>query len=72
MKKKLTIQNLIQSLLVSTFCFLIFYLFESKKEIDWVLMAIMFVVFFLITFFFRSFYSYFSEEREKIIKRKNN
>ena len=71
MKKKFTIQNFKQSLIVATLCFLIFNLFESKKEINWVLMAIMFVIFFLITFFSRSFYSYFSEEREQKLKRKN-
>ncbi len=65
MKKKLTIQNLIQSLFVSTLCFLIFYLFESKKEMDWVLMAIMFVVFFLITFSSEAFTVIFQKNVKK-------
>ncbi|RNL55761.1 hypothetical protein D7004_03115 [Pedobacter jejuensis] len=71
MKKKFTIEHFQQSLIVATLCSLIFFLFESSKNINWVLMAIMFVIFFFIIFFFRSFYSYFSEAQHKIIKRKN-
>jgi len=70
MKKKFTIRNFKQSLIVATLCFLIFNLFESKKDINWVIMAIMFIIFVLITFFFRSFYSYFSEGAGANIKTK--
>ncbi|WP_316795153.1 hypothetical protein [Pedobacter agri] len=71
MKKKLTVKNFVQSLIVAIIVSFIFFLFESKKEINWLTMGIMFAVFFFIMFFFRSSYSYFAEEREKILKRKN-
>ena len=71
MKKKFTVKNFIHSLIVATIVSFIFFLFESKKEIDWLVMALMFLVFFFIIFFFKSSYSYFAEEHENILKRKN-
>lgn len=71
MKKIFTIKNFKQSLSVSALCFLVFALFESKKNISGIQMAIMFLILFLIIFFFRCSYSYFAEEREKILKQKN-
>lgn len=71
MKKKFTVKNFIQALIVAMIVSFIFFLFESKKEIDWLVMALMFLVFFFIMFFFKSSYSYFAEERENILKTKN-